>query len=502
MSKWRRCLGNERGVALPLAMILLLVLTMLTITFMSLGAVEPQISRNLSDGARARQLAESGFEWALTTQLSGKDFNDPTLLKGTMTSGGVCGNGVSCRVLATNQTLPGLTSTQGAFTVTLRNDLNTINGDQALIGTGNTVDSDATTDGNGIVVLKVTGTFPFGATNAASRTITAVVQRGTLDINAALSLPGVQSDAYTNTRCPSGNCPPGNMLDYTIDGRDWKRTDVNNPTGVYDTKFGIAVQPGVQANTGTTYEENTEKGFKLANGTADPHKAGYVQGLDQTNSSNTTTGLQTIAPDTGLNPSKIQSFLNNVAANPSTQTIQSTQACAFAAGGVPHTKPEGLKMTAVGNTGTVNIRNNCSGPQQINQTLNLGSPTSPVMIYIKGEYDPTSNFIGVAADGNDTMQGHGILIVEDADMSFFGGNFRWDGIVIVTGQNVGVGFRSGSSSEVRGALIGNETNGAEVGGYFEFLNQANAMRLRRSKENINMALNGLYNMRVTTYREN
>jgi Tfp pilus assembly protein PilX len=38
----------------------------MTITFMSLGAVEPQISRNLSDGARARQLAESGVEWGLT----------------------------------------------------------------------------------------------------------------------------------------------------------------------------------------------------------------------------------------------------------------------------------------------------------------------------------------------------------------------------------------------------------------------------------------------------
>lgn len=71
---------NERGVALPLAMILLMVLTMLTITFMSLGSVEPQISRNLSDGARARQLAESGLEWAMSTQIGNKAFNDPALI--------------------------------------------------------------------------------------------------------------------------------------------------------------------------------------------------------------------------------------------------------------------------------------------------------------------------------------------------------------------------------------------------------------------------------------
>jgi Tfp pilus assembly protein PilX len=76
MKTWRTLLGNERGVALPLAMIMLVVLTMLTLTFMSLGAVEPQISANLADGARARQLAESGIEWGFD-QLGGKDFNDP-----------------------------------------------------------------------------------------------------------------------------------------------------------------------------------------------------------------------------------------------------------------------------------------------------------------------------------------------------------------------------------------------------------------------------------------
>ncbi len=497
MSEWRRLLGSERGVALPLAMILLLVLTMLTITFMSLGAVEPQISRNLSDGARARQLAESGLEYGLG-RLLGQNFSD---LLSSATTGGYCGSGVVCRVLASSQALPGLTSTQGTFTVTMRNDY--LPSDNLL--TGVAIESCSTEDvtgscgsgnlGNGIVVLSATGTF-----NGASRTVTAVVQRGTLNINAGLTLPGLQSDAFTNTPCPSGNCPPGTMYDYSIDGRDWKQSDVNNPTGdPTQTKWGIAVQPGVQQNKApTTYEQNTEAGF------SDSYRRGYVQGKDQGEgySEGAGKGRNTIAPDTGLNPSLLQSFLNNVAANPSTQILPSTQACAFAASGGAHTKPEGLKMTAVGNTGQVNVRNNCNGSQGIDMNLSLGSPTAPVMMYVKGEYDPSSNFIGVAADGNDTMEGFGILIVEDADMSFFGGNFRWNGIVIVTGQNVGVGFRSGSSSEIRGALIANETNGAEAGGYFEFLNQANAMRIRRSKENIDMALNGLYNMRTTTYREN
>ena len=109
MKTWRNLLGNERGVALPLAMILLVVLTMLTLTFMSLGAVEPQISRNLSDGARARQLAESGIEWGFN-QLGGKAFDDATLLGSGLTTGGVnCGSGITCKVLVTGQALPGLT---------------------------------------------------------------------------------------------------------------------------------------------------------------------------------------------------------------------------------------------------------------------------------------------------------------------------------------------------------------------------------------------------------
>ncbi|HTE66417.1 MAG TPA: PilX N-terminal domain-containing pilus assembly protein, partial [Candidatus Binatia bacterium] len=59
------------------AMILLVVLTMLTLTFMSLGSVEPQISANLADGARARQVAESGIEWGLISCLAATSTTPP-----------------------------------------------------------------------------------------------------------------------------------------------------------------------------------------------------------------------------------------------------------------------------------------------------------------------------------------------------------------------------------------------------------------------------------------
>ena len=475
---------DERGVALPLAMILLMVLTLLTITFMSLGAVEPQISKNLSDGARARQLAESGLEWAMSAQIANSDLNSATLLGGSMTSGGVCGTGISCRVLASGQAMPGLTTGSGTFTVTLRNDLNTNAADQQLIGTAVTRDSAANTDVNGIVILASTGTF-----NGASRTITAVVQRGNLGINAALSLPGVQTDTFTDAP-PCGTC-------YSIDGHDWKIADTSTATGTASTKLGIATYTGTETLTGLTYEANAEAGFDTS------AKRGYVQGLDVNDGSSDSagTGRRTIASDTSLNPTVVQSFLTNLAANPQTQILNSTQACQYPSGG--SSKPEGLRMNATGTANQVTITNNCTGANQISQTVNLGTATAPAMVYVKGEYDPSSNFIGLSVNGSQSITGYGILVVEDADMSMFQtGQFQWNGIVIVSGRNVGIGFRSGSNTEIRGALIGNETNGAEVGGYFEFLNQAATMKLRYGKEGIDLALRGLYNTRISGYREN
>jgi len=476
---------NERGVALPLAMILLMVLTMLTIAFMSLGSVEPQISRNLSDGARARQLAESGLEWAMSTQIGNNDLNSTNLLGGTMTTNGACGSGFTCRVLATAQRLPGMTDdSQGTFGVTLRNDRDTIAGDLALIGTNNTRDGSWTSDANGIVILTSTGRFPATGSNFATRTITAVVQRGNLTINAALSLPGVQTDTYTNDP-PCGGC-------YAIDGRNWAIADTSTPNGS-GLKYGIATYTGTQSNNGLSWEATAEAGFDTS------AKQNYVQGKN--NSGTLTTGLNTIEEDTSLNPTVVQSFLSNLAANPMTQILDSTQACQYSSGG--SSKPEGLRMNSTGTANVVTISNNCTGATQISKTVNLGSATSPAMVYVKGEFDPNSNFIGLAVNGSQAITGYGILVVEDADMSFFqSGQFKWNGIVIVSGRNVGAGFRGGSNTEIRGALIGNETNASEVGGYFEFLNQASTMRLRYGKEGIDLALRGLYNTRISLYREN
>jgi hypothetical protein len=62
-------LRNERGIALPVAMLALVLLMSLSLAFLVLGQTEPVIGNNHHRAAQARALAEAGLEraiWALT----------------------------------------------------------------------------------------------------------------------------------------------------------------------------------------------------------------------------------------------------------------------------------------------------------------------------------------------------------------------------------------------------------------------------------------------------
>ena len=64
-----RCtLADERGIALPLSLIVLTLLTSLTLAFLAMSSTEPLIAANLQAGEQALALAEAGVEraiWAL-----------------------------------------------------------------------------------------------------------------------------------------------------------------------------------------------------------------------------------------------------------------------------------------------------------------------------------------------------------------------------------------------------------------------------------------------------
>ncbi len=65
----RSVMNDQRGIALPLALILLTLLMSLTLAFMTMGSTEPTIATNLKSGEMALAAAEAGIEraiWALS----------------------------------------------------------------------------------------------------------------------------------------------------------------------------------------------------------------------------------------------------------------------------------------------------------------------------------------------------------------------------------------------------------------------------------------------------
>jgi hypothetical protein len=198
----------------------------------------------------------------------------------------------------------------------------------------------------------------------------------------------------------------------------------------------------------------------------------------------------------------MQNFLNKLAANPATTVIQSSLTCPLVLTGTVGS-PSAPTLSTAGS--------GCPGNPPVGQTVNLGSPADPKLVYFRGQLDTSSTFTGLRLNG--TVRGAGILVVEDGDLSIntsggglnIGGrsvDFYWDGIVIVTGRYIGTGFRAGSHVEIRGAFVANESIWNEANGYFEFLTQAETLAIRNSTQNINMGLRAAYNQRIISWREN
>jgi hypothetical protein len=458
MNMWRKTMGDQRGIAAPLAMYTLVLLSVLLLAFVSMAAQEPQVSRNLSDMTQARYAADAGVEWAFDTMVATPNWS--TIIQG---SGGPC----LSTPMVSNQTLPGLTAAFGTYTVVARND--TCNGDTAITGQA-TVDvapGSPTVDNNGILILTSTGTV-----NGVTRTIQVVVRRLQLPpFPGAVNEPGLQADTYDSSAV------------FQFDGRDYNR---DGTLGAGPMKYGIATLPGTQTNLGITYEANAESPFntaaKRANviGLQDPIHAL----VDPPGPGTSRTGRDAIAASSELNTTNLTAFLNALAAFPGTNVIQSTMACP-------------MVMTSSGTANLPTLTNGCG----VNQPINLGTTSAPTLTYFRGELDASSAFVGLRLQGGGTIQGAGILVVEDGDLSVNVTNLRWDGVVFVVGRYVGAGFRAGSNSTLYGGLVSMEAVWNEAPGYYEFLNQANTLTIRTSKQNIDMVqgMRALY--RISSWRE-
>src|SRR5437773_1912712 len=258
---------------------------------------------------------------------------------------------------------------------------------------------------------------------------------------------------------------------FTVSLRNDCQAGDNLITGVaLDNVTGIATQTGVQANKSpATYEQNVESAFTSGTSSQVTQKEGSVAGKDQ-GSTALTTGLNAIAASNALTPTTMQTFLDALAANPKTQILQSTMSCPMqinGAGGSP--------------TSTPTLTNGCG----TNQTLNLGTPSNPQLIYFRGDLDPTSAFTGLTVNGK--IQGAGILVIEDGDLKNVG-TLNWQGIVVVTGRYVGAGFMDGSTTNINGAFVSNETVWNETNGYSEVYigTQTGSANFRYSKQALDM----------------
>src|SRR4029453_17143533 len=107
--------------------------------------------------------------------------------------------------------------------------------------------------------------------------------------------------------------------------------------------------------------------------------------------------------------------------------------------------------------------------------------------YIKGDLPNLSTqMTSLSVTG--TSAGTGILIVEGGNVDVWG-NFRWNGPIIVTGNNVGIKYRGGGYQNVYGTVIVNEMNNNESPN-LEGEITGNA-KLLYSKEALDKVRNGL-----------
>src|SRR6267143_1234188 len=236
MRRPRHMLRNERGIALILAVMVLLCLTGLVVAYLSVSALEPQISRNLADASRSRYLAEAGIERGFNVLVGDNNW-------GGLLGGATTGSPWVALAGLTNAAIAGATS-GGTFSVTIRNDNDVA--DTPLTGltatTNPPMDTSPTGENNGVLIMRSAGTF-----NGMTKTIEVVIRRTTLPpFPGAVNIPGRQSDTYINSTA----------IDF--DGRDYGcsasgngcDTASNWNTTANPMKYGMAVQPGTQTNVG------------------------------------------------------------------------------------------------------------------------------------------------------------------------------------------------------------------------------------------------------------
>jgi hypothetical protein len=436
MAALRRRAGrrDERGAALVVTLVALLVMGGLLATYLAVSALEPQISRNLADASRARHLAEAGIERGFNVLVGIAD------ARGGWS--GLLGGATIARPWVTVAGLTNValgTANAGTFSVSIRND----NGvtDTPITGlsaaTRPSMDTSPTADGNATVIMRSTGTF-----NRVSKTVEVVVQRATLPPFAgALSIPATTLRAAVAAAAVD------------IDGRDYgcagggptcdtesSWTVTSNPL-----KYGVSVGPDAQT--------------AIESALASPSIGDGVKGKSRTDPAGPyTTGLETVATDGALTATRVDEFVRLVASNPATAVLQSTTACPLVVTG------------ASAPTSTPTVGNGCG----TRTTVNLGSRQDPRLVFVRGD---------LTLDRG--VKGAGVLLVQDGDLTSQG-DLEWDGVVIVAGRGAALSLSSGGRTAIRGAAMASES---VAGGAVDVAigSSSGGLSVRASAQNVSMA---------------
>lgn len=301
--------------------------------------------------------------------------------------------------MATGMTLPGFAATFGTFSVTVRND--NLANDNLL--TGQAVDPGGpTTDTNNAVIVTSTGTH-----NGVTRQIQQVVSHPDLTLPGGVNLPGVG----TNTSF-SGDS-------FTISGNDMNLDDTPGtgiPGRCAPSVWGISVRNAATENAVQSSLSNVQK--DNVSGKAQNPGPGF--------------GDNTITPDLALTPAKIAEFVSAVR---------------------PYADIS-LKASPANRLWYENIGDTCAA--NLNDPNCWGTRSNPKIVYVKGRLDPAQAYYAMQVSGTST--GAGILIIEDGDLSITG-NFRWEGLILITGQYVGLFYGGGGYETIYGGVIVNETAG-------------------------------------------
>ena len=376
---------DQRGVALPLALMALVGLTGFLLVFVSMAGTDPAVSANLNDTIRARYIAESGIEWAFDQLVQGvaQDPNGsfPTVVNNILAT--------NSGLMASNMPLPDLTATFGIFSVTARND-NLANDDQI---TGQPVDpGGAGTDTNSVVILTATGTY-----NGVTRQIQQVVTHVDLNIPGGLNLPGLG----TNTAF-SGNA-------FTITGND---TNLDDTAGTCAPVWGIAVADQV-----TERQVESSLNAQQKDNVTGRRPSGGPGG----------SGDSTISRHSSLTPAQIAKFVN--AMKPSADiTLQASAASR-------------LQYQNIGNTCAANLDDaNCWGTRSNPKIVYLKGSLDPGQAFYAMSISGTSTGAGIliiedgdlSITGNFRWEGPIIITGQYVGLRYGGGGYQtiYGGVVV------------------------------------------------------------------------